>query len=48
MIGNLIYDYCRELFYINRSITGNGVRETLKSISKEVNNFQINELSIWN
>ena len=45
MIGNLIYDYCRELFYINRSITGNGVRETLKSISKKVNNFQINEVS---
>tara|TARA_Y100000766_G_scaffold285576_1_gene310503 strand:- start:13499 stop:14773 length:1275 start_codon:yes stop_codon:yes gene_type:complete len=44
MIGNLIYDYCRELFYINRSITGNGVRETLKSISKKVNNFQINEV----
>ncbi len=44
MIGNLIYDYCRELFYINRSITGNGVRETLKSISKKVKNFQIKEV----
>ncbi len=44
MIGNLIYDYCRELFYINRSITGNGVRETLKSISKKVDNFQIREV----
>lgn len=43
-IGNLIYDYCEELFYINRSLTGNGVRETLKSISKKIKNFEIYEV----
>ena len=36
MIGTEIYQLARELWPINRSITGNGVRETLKRISKEI------------
>ena len=34
MIGNEIYDFACKLWPINRSITGEGVRETLDEISK--------------
>ena len=44
-IGNLIYKFCQDLFFINRSITGDGVRETLKIISKKINNFNIIEVA---
>jgi aminopeptidase-like protein len=35
MIGNEIYKFAKELWFINRSITGEGVRETLAKIKKE-------------
>ena len=44
-IGDLIYKFCQDLFFINRSITGDGVRETLKIISKKINNFNIIEVA---
>jgi aminopeptidase-like protein len=36
MIGNEIHQFARELWPINRSITGEGVRETLRRISKHL------------
>ena len=33
MIGNEIHQFARELWPINRSLTGDGVRETLKRIA---------------
>jgi aminopeptidase-like protein len=36
MIGNNIHQFAQELWPINRSITGEGVRETLKRISKHI------------
>ncbi|MDB9802707.1 DUF4910 domain-containing protein [Pelagibacteraceae bacterium] len=41
MIGTEIYQLARELWPINRSITGNGVRETLQRISKEIPSLEI-------
>ena len=36
MIGNEIYKFARELWPINRSITGDGLRDTLQRISKHL------------
>ena len=47
MIGTEIYQLARELWPINRSITGNGVRETLQRISKEILNFKTSFHSIF-
>ena len=41
MIGKEIYNFARELWPINRSITGAGVRETLQRISKHLKNLKI-------
>ena len=41
MIGNDIYKFAQELWHINRSITGEGVRETLKKISKHLPKLEI-------
>ncbi len=41
MIGNQIHNFAKELWPINRSITGEGFRETLKKISKHLSNFEI-------
>ena len=41
MIGNEIYKFAQELWPINRSITGVGVRETLKRISKHLPKLEI-------
>ena len=32
MIGNEIHNFARELWPLNRSLTGEGVRETLKKL----------------
>jgi len=36
MIGKKIYNFAKELWPINRSLSGEGVRETLKKIKKEI------------
>ena len=41
MLGNEIYQFARELFPINRSITGDGVRKTLQKISKHLPTLQV-------
>ena len=41
MIGNEIYDFAQELWPINRSITGNGVNQTLKILRKYNQNLKI-------
>jgi aminopeptidase-like protein len=43
--GRDIYDLCKKLWPINRSITGNGVRETLKIIQQEIPNLTMHEVS---
>jgi len=42
--GRSIYDLCKKLWPITRSITGNGVRETLKIIQQEIPNLTIHEV----
>ncbi len=44
-IGKSIYNLAVELFPICRSITGNGVRETLKIIRHEVSDLNISEVA---
>ena len=41
MIGNKIYNLVSKLLPINRSLTGEGVRETLKIISSHIPNLKI-------
>lgn len=45
MIGNKIHKFASELWPINRSITGEGVRETLKRISKHLPKLKIKSIS---
>ncbi len=42
--GNSIYNLCKKLWPINRSITGNGVRETLDIIQQNIPNLTIHEV----
>jgi aminopeptidase-like protein len=44
MIGEKIYDLCKELFPINRSLTGDGVRKTLNILKKELPDLEIHEV----
>ena len=41
MIGKHIHKFAQELWYYNRSITGDGVRETLEKISKHLPSLKI-------
>lgn len=43
-IGDNIYNLCQELWPITRSITGNGVRETLAIIKQHIPDLIINEI----
>lgn len=43
-VGKKMYDMCREMFPICRSITGNGVRQTMDIIRKVVPEFVIHEV----
>ena len=45
MIGNEIHNFARELWGINRSITGEGVRETLGKINNHLQNMTIHSVS---
>ena len=42
--GVSMHDLCKELFPINRSLTGNGVRETLRILQREVPELNILEV----
>jgi aminopeptidase-like protein len=43
-IGSNIWDFCRELWPINRSITGEGVDQTLKKVQLHVPNLNIKKV----
>ena len=45
MIGNDIYNFAKELWPINRSLTGPGVRETLKKISNHLSSLKIKSVA---
>ena len=45
MIGNEIHNFARELWGINRSITGEGVRETLRKINNHLQDMTIHSVS---
>ena len=42
--GKKIYSLAKSIFYINRSITGNGVRKTLQQIKKILPNLKVYEI----
>ena len=44
MIGNEIHNFARELWPLNRSLTGEGVRETLKKIKEHLPNLKIHSI----
>lgn len=44
MLGEEIYELCKELFPINRSLTGDGVRETLNILKREIPELAIYEV----
>ena len=48
MIGTEIHQLAQELFHINRSITGEGVRETLRKISKHLPKIKIKSVPSGN
>ena len=43
--GKKIFDFATEIFHINRSITGEGVRQTLTAISKHIPKLEIKSVS---
>jgi aminopeptidase-like protein len=42
--GEMMYSWANELFPLNRSLTGNGVRETLAFIQRQIPEIQIHEV----
>ena len=44
MLNDQIYNFCKKIFPINRSITGDGVRSTLKIIQSEITELQIKSI----
>lgn len=44
MRGEEIYNFCKKIFPINRSLTGDGVRKTLKEIEKIIPEIEIFEI----
>ena len=44
MIGNDIHQFAKELWPLNRSITGEGVRKTLKKISNHIPDLVIHSV----
>jgi aminopeptidase-like protein len=44
MIGYEIHDFARQLWSLNRSITGEGVRETLLRISNHLPNMMVHSI----
>ena len=43
-INNKLYQFCNEMWPLNRSITGTGVRETLQLIKKKIPNLFLLQL----
>ena len=43
-LGKEIYDFATKIYPICRSITGNGVRQTLKMIKEKIPKLQIHEV----
>ena len=41
MIGKKIHDFAKQLWPLNRSITGNGVRQTLNIIKEHISELKI-------
>ena len=41
MIGDEIYNFAKQLWPLNRSITGKGTRDTLKQIKRHLPNLKI-------
>ena len=46
MIGKKIYKFAKKLWPINRSLTGEGVRQTLKLIKKELPELKLLKIII--
>ncbi len=44
MVGDQMYSLCKELFHINRSLSGDGVRETLKILQRENQELKIHSI----
>ena len=44
LIGNKIFNLCKKLWPLNRSITGEGTRETLRQLKKIVPKLKIHEI----
>ena len=40
-VGQEMYDFAASIFPYCRSITGDGVRETLKAISRAINSYTV-------
>ena len=45
-LGKDIYQFSKDIFYLNRSLTGEGVRETLNLILKKVENLKVKALNL--
>lgn len=45
MIGNEIHQFAKKLWPINRSITGEGVRQTLQSIKNHIPNLEVKSIT---
>lgn len=43
-LGSQMHELCKELFPLCRSLTGNGVRETLKQLKQQFSNIEIYEV----
>ncbi|MGN5170560.1 DUF4910 domain-containing protein [Aeromonas sp. 102P] len=46
MIGNCIHALAKSLWHFNRSITGDGVRDTLKELTNIIPDLRIHEAGI--
>jgi aminopeptidase-like protein len=44
IVGQKIYDWAVDLFPINRSLSGNGVRQTLQYIKNIIPELKVNEV----
>ena len=45
-LGKDIYQFSKDIFYLNRSLTGEGVRENLNLILKKVENLKVKSFNL--